>query len=741
MVFFVFRIGNHTNFSQYFQAISAAKHLKLAPFTTDPDYFNQLGETYKRKFSVIPFDVIIATDDDALNFLRAHRDEVFGRVPTVFCGVNYFQPETLRGYELYTGVSETADFKANIDLLLRLHPATRQIAVIIDDSVTGKQVFREISAVIPLYEQRVSFEFLSDLSMEELLERVSHLPGDALVLFTFLFHDRNNRLFEYDESAALISRASKVPIYGTWDFSLGYGIIGGKLTNGFDQGKIAAGLAGRILHGEPPKTLPVVMQSPSRFMFDYRQMQRFGLRLDQLPRDSAVINEPESELLISRGVVWTASVAIIFLTGAIAVLALNIRSRKRTEAALTKSEEKYSKAFRYSLDVLGIVRMSDGTYIEGSDSFFRIFGYSRDEVIGRASTSRGNESDGTFGLWQHGEDRAEVYRRLREQGSVRDKEVAWCAKSGEVRTGLHSSELITVHNIECALFVWHDITDRKQAEVALKQALDSLEQTVEERTAELRVAKESAEAANKAKSVFLSNMSHELRTPLNAILGYSELMKRDVAIIAENRDYLDTINRSGEHLLNLINQVLEISKIEARRAVLEPAVFELSSFFSDLHSMFRVRIKAKGLRFALEGVNELPRYAVADEGKLRQVLINLIGNAIKFTEEGGITVRVSVDGGTADDMLLVVEVQDTGPGIAEEELETVFQAFEQTASGRRIMGGTGLGMTISREYARLMGGDLTVTSRVGAGSVFRLSTRFAEGEKPDVQNRIQPPPL
>lgn len=276
------------------------------------------------------------------------------------------------------------------------------------------------------------------------------------------------------------------------------------------------------------------------------------------------------------------------------------------------------------------------------------------------------------------------------------------------------------------------ITERKKAEKALKVAHDSLELTVEERTKALRDAKEHAETANKAKSVFLSHMSHELRTPLNAILGYSRLMQRDNTISPEQREHLGTINRSGEHLLSLINDVLEISRIEAQRIHIETTEFDLGAVISDVYAMFRLKAAAKNLQFILDGMQDLPRYVLTDEGKLRQILINLIGNAIKFTEEGGIAVRASLRGNSTSDKWLLLEVEDTGPGIANEELEKVFQAFEQTASGRQVVGGTGLGMPISRKFARMLGGDITLSSTVGKGSVFRVDLPIMEGTKTDI---------
>ena len=206
--------------------------------------------------------------------------------------------------------------------------------------------------------------------------------------------------------------------------------------------------------------------------------------------------------------------------------------------------------------------------------------------------------------------------------------------------------------------------------------------------------------------------------PLNAILGYSQLMQRDGKLIAEHREYLNTINLSGEHLLELINDVLEISKIEARRITLSPQVFDLHVMLLDLYTMFKVRTDEKHLTFDFDKSDNLPRHVNADINKFRQIMINLLGNAVKFTEKGGIALRAKVARNAAEQWRLLIEIEDTGPGILETEKEKVFQAFEQTQAGRQQQGGTGLGLAISREYARLMDGEITFTSRVGKGSCF-----------------------
>ncbi|MEG4999316.1 hybrid sensor histidine kinase/response regulator [Microcoleus sp. B4-D4] len=315
----------------------------------------------------------------------------------------------------------------------------------------------------------------------------------------------------------------------------------------------------------------------------------------------------------------------------------------------------------------------------------------------------------------------------------------------------------------------------------LQQSFETLEQRVRERTAQLAVAKDKAEVANQAKSTFLANMSHELRSPLNAILGFSQLMTRSQNLSPEHQENISIISSSGEHLLTLINNVLDLSKIESGRTTLNPKKFDLYRLLHDLEDMFQLKADDKHLQLIFDCSPDVPQYVESDELKLRQVLINLLNNALKFTLEGGVAIRVSkhsvgINNGetlqfdeqskntgtpannsyenseliysenatyaaqnnssaSTSSCFIHFEVQDSGPGIAANELDNLFEAFVQTQSGKDSQEGTGLGLPISRKFVELMGGEMSVSSAVGEGTNFKFDIQVIAVDATDIESQ------
>jgi len=407
----------------------------------------------------------------------------------------------------------------------------------------------------------------------------------------------------------------------------------------------------------------------------------------------------------------------------------DVTKQKRLEEELRQSEYKFRAIVENANDLIYVID-ANGRILYMSPNSAAINGFNPEEMEGRTFDRFVHPDDlvvgaDAIGRAIAGEKFSFELRSFHKDGSIR-----WFSSN--------ISPFSLADGTRVMMGIGRDTTERKQREE------------------ELRLAKDAAEAANRSKSTFLANMSHELRTPLNVILGYTQLMERENALSDRQRNFITTINRSGEHLLNLINDVLEMSKIEAGRITLNPEPFDLRHLLDTLQSMFRIRTEAKKLSLNFHVPSNLPTTILTDEGKLRQVLINLLSNAVKFTEQGSITLHVeminTVTSHQTSDLTaeanptphsptILFTITDTGIGIAPTEIEQLFQPFVQTASGLRVKEGTGLGLTISRQFVQLMGGEIQVQSLVGQGSTFTFQIPVTLTERtvaPAPTRRFQP---
>lgn len=342
---------------------------------TDAAHLKNLHRLFSHKYRSIRFDAIVSTDNDAYDFLIRYRDELFPRVPVVFSGVNWFRDEQIRELSDFTGVVESADHAATAALMLRLHPAAARIVAIIDSTTTGKALRTELEALATTLKGRVVMEIWDSFDPGELVNRVSILPADTLVMLMPYASDRNGRFISHRDIAHLISSKSSVPVYASWDFYLGYGIVGGNLTTAKAQGVAAGELLGRILKGEKASEIPVRRTLSGNNLFDYQQLARFDIPKSRLPEYSTLINQPWHES--SRTMIWAGALVSLVVLGLVWALVVILVRKRRADVELRIA----AKAFDSQVAML--VSDANGVILRVNQAFTQSTGYSAEEAIGR----------------------------------------------------------------------------------------------------------------------------------------------------------------------------------------------------------------------------------------------------------------------------------------------------------------------------------------------------------------------
>jgi PAS domain S-box-containing protein len=405
--------------------------------------------------------------------------------------------------------------------------------------------------------------------------------------------------------------------------------------------------------------------------------------------------------------------------------------RTHLEAQLKQSERRYQMLFDSFTDAVLVLKL-DGHIIDVNQTAVTQMGLSRDVLL-------------TKSLWELDHSNTPIATQTSRLDRIckvgnGTHEIVTHRTDGSVLVFDVHLRVIDYSGLPAIIAVARDISERKRVEEEHRRLNNELESRVtartlelERSTAQLALAKAEAERSNRAKSQFLASMSHEIRTPLNAILGFSQILLRAHDLPISHRESISTIHRSGDHLLGLINDILEMSSIESGRVHLIFTTFDLPSLVNDVATLFRLRAESKGLTLTVDMSSNLPNAVVSDEKKLRQILINLLGNAVKFTERGGIVWRIQKQA-QGDEARWITQVEDTGPGIHPQDIPRLFDKFIQSSTGLRA-GGTGLGLSISREFARLLGGDIQAQSMLGKGSCFTLELPLIEGTTASIVRR------
>jgi len=678
-------------------------YLNLKHFSSDLHSkleLDKLRGEYKR----LSFDAVIISDDPGFNLVLEHRTELFKDTPIIFVGLNNFDVSRLDGFPRITGVSESIDFTKTLDVTLALHPKTKRVIILSRSSITGKINVNQMGKVQEKYIDRAKFEYWTDLTISEVATRLREIPKNEAIIFPVdvLNDEQGNQL----GPQALISRlhaASLNPIYTAWDFWLGFGIVGGNLQSGKRHGSLAAEMAIRIINGTPVSDIPVALESPNPYMFDYRALKEFDISEQDLPEGSIITHEPPSIFNDHALMVWLTLLFMTILLVVIAFLVTALRKRKQAEDSLRKSEARLS--LHINNTPMGVVAWdADFNCTQWNPAAEKIFGFTKKEALANnvrkmiPEEVQGQDEDVFQALLHQSGGNYNVNKNL-----TKDAQVIVCEWFNTLLVN-ENGETIGVASMV------QDITERMAMEKDLSNALVD------------------AERANQAKSEFLASMSHELRTPLNAILGFAQLMQYDPGnpISTTQNEHIESILSGGNHLLALVNEVLDLARIEADQVsvfvekvnveeIVEVCV-GLSAPLGEQRGIKIIDRCCKGASFILQ----------TDRLRFKQALINLLSNAIKFNKDGG---TVTVEGRTTDPGFLRISVTDTGVGIAKKGYEGVFQLFHRLDSDPMVSReGTGIGLTVTKLLVERMAGRIGFDSQEGVGSTFWIELPLASND-------------
>lgn len=661
-------------------------------------------------------DLIVAMQQPAFDYLLAELAPLAQTTPVLAINTS--------GKALPDGTPPTiwqqqanVDFAGTLAQAMALFPNTRQIVMAVGASEADQTLKRRMQQAAQAWQGKVALRYLDDLTLAQMRIEVARLPPDALLVTGNVNRDVAGSIATPVQFAGQLARLASVPAFGLYNANLGQGILGGSILDIENAARQVARLSLDLLAGKAPGAPGVLLPAAHPVpMYDWRQLQRWEADIGRLPPQAVFLNRPPNVWQEHRSAVMVVGGVFLMMACLLSALLLQQRRLRRAESEARESEQRFRILVEHAPEAILVYDVDLDRFVDSNGSAQQMLGMSREALLACGpfdlySSEQPDKLPLALMVEEHlrlvmlGET-IHVERNIRRaDGSVFPAEVRM------VRLPMDGRRLVRGGIV--------DISARKRAEQELLGYRDQLEDLVQQRTAALSVAVTEAQSANRAKSVFLANMSHELRTPLNSVIGFSQMMADSSSMFEEEKQNLAIINRAGHHLLTLINDILELSKIEAGRMQLQTGPVDLNGLLDEVLEMVRMRAREQGIALCVERGN-VPPLVRLDGAKLRQVLLNLLSNALKFIERGSVTLSLDCQPAGEGQVLLAFAVRDTGSGIAEADLERIFEPFVQ-ADSAAAQAGTGLGLSISREFVRLMQGQLQVESRLGEGSVFSFS--------------------
>lgn len=666
------------------------------------DYFYELANLYKYKYGQINIDGIICADNYAFQFFLDKGDSIWNtNIPVCVCGVNNiksFEFDTVR----IKNIKEEMDVKNTLHSILTLQPNLDSIIIISDQTLSGKIFLSQFLDGLKKYNFNHPYIVMDGTDYKLLNSKLRNIsPENNAIILLSLYSNKFKIPLEMNVLADELLKNIEIPVYSFWDFLLGDLIVGGSLISGYDQGFEAAKLLAQRLDN-PSGTYPTLTNSKYNQIFDFNLIQKYHLQYGKLSGSAVLLNQKISFWIkFKKQVIYFTSTLILLLLVNF-FLITNIVRRKKIELKLIESEKRLELALNSSNEGLWDILLNERKVIY-NDNFAQLLGYD--------STNNLDINTSNWRAFVNKNDIPQIKEsflsHLNGISSLFKSEIQLYKKDGSLQHFAIHGKITERNMVEKPIRLTGIIMD-----ISSQKAFES----------QLKMAKAKAEESDRLKSSFLANMSHEIRTPMNAILGFSDILHSHELTDSEKERYITQIKKSGENLLNIINDIIDISKIESGQLTIRKEKFDLNFLLESLKFTGKALIKAKDKNINLHIENTNNHFFIySDPLRLEQILLNLISNAIKFTQNGFIKLSYYL----TDNTTISFKVTDSGEGITKEDQLIIFERFRQAEKpSKNLITGTGLGLSITQSLVKMLGGSITVKSEIDVGSEFTVSLPY-----------------
>ena len=640
---------------------------------------------FKAKFVDDNFDAVIASDNTALSFLTKYRDELFPDAPVVFCGINYFNPQTVADRQHFTGITENPDVAATLNLALKIRPGLKHIVVISDKSVTSQAITNQVREQAKQFEGRLKFDYWETQTLAETLANVEQLGPESALFLTPFYKGAHGELYTVEEVLSILHAHSNVMIFSSWRFLLGYGIVGGKLLSGTEMGRAAARMAERILAGESPANIPVQHTLENPYAFDYNVLKRFNIPLDSLPEGSEIINEPDIFYRIEPKFFWTILGSILVLSVILVLLAFNILRRRRVEREI-KAQLSFQEILMNTLPLLICWKDKRQRYLGANMSFARFFNLASPEDV----------------LGERDEDIFKGGRLIRQLANW-DRQVL---QTGQPLLG----QSLRVANDE-GDSVWLDINKVPLPDEKGK-VMGTLS-TAEDVTRKVNLERQLLQSQKmEAIGTLAGGIAHDFNNILTSIINSTELAISDVEEESITHKDLNRVLKAADRGSRVVKQILAFSRPSQEGFL----IADIAETINEAVELMKASLPRNiVVRTSIEANDT---YIWADPTQIHQVVMNLCTNAFQaLRPKGGVLelglTRTYVEGDKAELLnipsghYLKLWVCDDGPGIPVEIVDKIFDPFFTTKGKAE---GTGLGLAVVHGIAKAHRGGVRVSS-------------------------------